>query len=154
MKKTIITIMILFLAVLSLSTILMAENKVKSIDNNEIWNLLQGEWEKKDSAFAIIKGKKIEYCNTVYQAPLESKGYISIIGTLDSYVDNEHEDIIWFKVKGIKMIFNLNGDCISEDYNYKNDAFCCIRYPDKLTGIYIYDDLQITLTKSPKEKNL
>lgn len=45
------------------------------------------------------------------------------------------------------MIFNLNGDCISQDDNYKDDMFFWIKYPDTEYTIVPCEGLQPILSK-------
>jgi len=136
MKKLIITAAILF--VLILMTAAMAKDSNNQEIPDKIWTILGGKWVNEYGAEVTINGKEIEYLNVTLEPPKDINadtpdklsGLIGIKGTLEAYKDKENEDTIWFKVKGIMIIFDDKGNVKKEIKDYKNDMFFWIQYPD------------------------
>ncbi|MEQ8224673.1 MAG: hypothetical protein ABRQ37_20310 [Candidatus Eremiobacterota bacterium] len=135
MKKLIITAAILFILILRTAAMAKDSNNQGIPD---IWTVLKGKWVNEYGAEVTINGKEIEYLNVILEPPKDINadtpdklsGLIGIKGTLEAYKDKENEDTIWFKVKGIMIIFDDKGNVKKEIKDYKNDMFFWIQYPD------------------------
>jgi len=136
MKKVTMAVTILF--VLVLTGVAMAKDSINREIPDKIWTVLNGKWVNEYGAEVTINGKEIEYLNVTLEPPKDINadtpdklsGLIGIKGILEAYKDKENEDTIWFKVKGIMIIFDDKGNVKKEIKDYKNDMFFWIKYPD------------------------
>lgn len=136
MKKVTMAVTILFILVLISAAMAKDSNNQEIPD--KIWTILGGKWVNEYGAEVTINGKEIEYLNVTLEPPKDINadtpdklsGLIGIKGILEAYKDKENEDTIWFKVKGIMIIFDDKGNVKKEIKDYKNDMFFWIQYPD------------------------